>query len=249
MGRGKEPDKHYASNAANTVTMPAAPGFETDLYTSEAYAEGAGTVLFRLATREVCVLRPRGPKSQGRDEHVVLPGWGRRRVGEAPADTALREITEETGFSCRLLPVNLSSRALPPSGSGSGEDALGREPEPEIGGTHLHKGVCEPVGLQLRRGAAAARAAAAQLELVWWFVAAVNEGEPRGRRRHEGKAANGKDKPKEGLEVDFLSYEDALQALASPDDRALVEKTMAVVNATQISQKSRASTICFGRPG
>ena len=194
--------------------------FETELYTSEAYAEGAGTVLFRLATREICVLR-----SRGRDERV-LPR-GRRRVGEPPADAAVRETAEETGFSCRLLPVNMSSWALPPGGEHE------QEMETEMDGPRLHKGVCEPIGLQLRREDDV-------VELVWWFVAAVNEGEPRSRRPEE--------RERERPGVGFLGYEDALATLTSADDRALVEKAIAVVNATQVSQKSRAATICFGGP-
>ena len=198
--------------------------YETELYTSETYAEGAGTVLFRLATREVCVLR-----SRGRDERV-LPR-GRRRVGEAPGDAAVRETAEETGFSCRLLPVNMVSWALPPGGDPEPEQET--EIETEIDEPRIHKGVCEPIGLQLRREDDI-------VELVWWFVAAVNEGEPRSRRHEE--------RERERPGVGFLSYEDALATLTSADDRALVEKAIAVVNATQVSQKSRAATICFGQP-
>ena len=107
------------------------------------------------------------------------------------------------------------------------------EIETEIDEPRIHKGVCEPIGLQLRREDDV-------VELVWWFVAAVNEGEPRSRRHEE--------RERERPGVGFLSYEDALATLTSADDRALVEKAIAVVNATQVSQKSRAATICFGQP-
>ncbi|KAL7954557.1 hypothetical protein V8C34DRAFT_317196 [Trichoderma compactum] len=64
--------------------------FESQQYTSESFVESAG----------------------GRDE-CVLPK-GRRNCGETYRETALREVTEETGFACRLLPVNMDAR-MPPA--------------------------------------------------------------------------------------------------------------------------------------
>jgi 8-oxo-dGTP pyrophosphatase MutT (NUDIX family) len=73
------------------------------MYAAEKFVESAGTVLFRLSTREVCILH-----LLHRDEYILPKG--RRNLGESRRTTAIRETTEETDIPCRLLPVNLVSR-------------------------------------------------------------------------------------------------------------------------------------------
>ncbi|KFA46210.1 hypothetical protein S40293_07162 [Stachybotrys chartarum IBT 40293] len=70
--------------------------FETEMYVAEKFVEGAGTVLFRLSTRQVCVLRP-----LHRDEYVLPKG--RRNLGESRRTTAIRETTKETGNALPLV--------------------------------------------------------------------------------------------------------------------------------------------------
>ncbi|KFA80135.1 hypothetical protein S40288_04665 [Stachybotrys chartarum IBT 40288] len=131
--------------------------FETEMYAAEKFVKGAGTVLFRLSTREVCVVHP-----LHRDEYVLPKG--RRNLGESRRTTAIRETTEETGMPCRLLPVNLVSRVCP---------AVETEESPDE--PRLFKDSCEPIAVQTRR------IGEGEMEFIWWFVAAINEDEPVGQ--------------------------------------------------------------------
>ena len=101
--------------------------FESEQYTSEAFVESAGAVLFRLSSREVCVLH-----LLKRNEYVLAKG--RRNCGESRQAAALREITEETGFACRLLPLNMSTRAPPAVETEQLDDKA-----------RFYRGICEPL--------------------------------------------------------------------------------------------------------
>lgn len=139
----------------------ATPRFETHMYPGEKFVESAGTILFKLSTREICTLRAI------KSDEYVLPK-GRRNVGEARQVTAIRETMEETGIPCRLFPVNLMSRVCP----AIQEADLPDEPR-------FFEQVCEPIALQTRLFGQD------EIKLIWWFVAAVNEDEPVAR--HEDK--------------------------------------------------------------
>lgn len=170
--------------------------FKTETYTPETLTESAGTVLFRLSTREICVLH-----YPARDEYLLPKG--RRRVGESRGEAAVRETREETGVLCRLLPVDLLSLAEGPAdeeGEGNGD------------GARMHKGVCEPVLVQVRK------MGNGQVKMIWWFVGAVEEGVPPGRCE-------------EGFTVGFYGYEEAVRRLTFGDDRELVRRAIALVEA------------------
>ncbi|KAK0730957.1 hypothetical protein B0H67DRAFT_596948 [Lasiosphaeris hirsuta] len=113
--------------------------FDSCQFPSEEFVESAGAVLFRLSTRE-----------------------GRRSCGETRQATALREVTEETESPCRLLPINLRSRAPPAV-----------EAEPSKDEPRLHIAICEPFTLQLRR--LREHNIKHNIKLIWWFIAAVDE--------------------------------------------------------------------------
>ena len=174
----------------------AASRFETELYTSEQFVESAGTILFRLSTREICILH-----SLGCDEYILPKG--RRNLHESRRATATRETTEETGIPCRLLPVDLSSRVCPMIETGHTPDEV-----------RLYENVCEPIALQQRR------IGKGEVKLIWWFVAAVDEGMPVGP--HE----------KEYFEVEFHGYDEVLRKLTFKDDREIVKKAIDIVNKT-----------------
>ena len=166
------------------------------MYTAERFVESAGTILFRLSTREICILR-----LLERDE-CVLPK-GRRNLGESCRVTATREAIEETGIPCRLLPVDLVSRACPAIGKGNIPD------EPRA-----FKAVCEPITLQIRH------TGEGEVKVIWWFVAAVNEGEPVSP--HES----------ENFEVEFHGYDTVLEKLTFRDDREMVKKAIELVKSS-----------------
>ncbi|KAF2151750.1 hypothetical protein K461DRAFT_268881 [Myriangium duriaei CBS 260.36] len=174
----------------------AASRFPSELYSADKFVESAGTVLFRLSTREICILR-----LHLRDEYVLPKG--RRNIGESRRSTAVRETIEETGVPCSLLPVNLACRACP---------TIETEQLPDE--VRSYEGVCEPIAMQLRR------LGEGDVKLVWWFVAAVNDGRPFGR--HED----------DKFDVEFCSYADAVQKLTFKDDREVVLKAIHLVSST-----------------
>lgn len=172
--------------------------FESEQYTSTAFVESAGAIVFRLSTREVCVLH-----LLERDEYVLAKG--RRNCGESRHDAAIREISEESGFSCRLLPLNMFTRAPPAVET----EQLGDE-------ARFYTGICEPFNLQLRR------LEEGDVKLIWWYIAAVNEDQPFREDLQE----------KEKFAVEFHSYTDVLEKLTFQMDRDMVRRAIEIVTDT-----------------
>ena len=77
--------------------------FSTD---PNVFLESAGAIIFHLSTGKICVLH-----HLNKNEYILAKG--RRNCGETRHQAALREFTEETGFSCHLLPLNMLTRAPP----------------------------------------------------------------------------------------------------------------------------------------
>ena len=128
----------------------AAPTFPKTQYPSSAFIESAGAVLFKLSTRQICILHYK------KKDLWILPK-GRRDIGEPREKTAVREVEEETGFKCRLLPVTMTT-CQPRPGS-----------EDHDGGAGKCEGICEPFMVDhrtLRNG---------KMKMIWWYVAAVDE--------------------------------------------------------------------------
>ncbi|KAK4078904.1 hypothetical protein Trihar35433_9 [Trichoderma harzianum] len=172
--------------------------FVSEQYTSENFVESVGGVLFRLSSREICVLH-----LLERDEYVLAKG--RRNCGETRRETALREITEETGFACRLLPVNMHTRAPPAIETEQLDDRA-----------RFYTKICEPFTLQVRH------LGKDQVKLIWWFVVAVDE-EVLPKETMEEKCA-----------VEFYSYTDVLNKLTFQMDRDMVKKAIELVENTYL---------------
>jgi 8-oxo-dGTP pyrophosphatase MutT (NUDIX family) len=172
--------------------------FRSEQYFSESFVESAGAVVFRLSTQEICVLRLRD-----QNEHVLAKG--RRNCGETRQDTALREVKEETGYSCRILSVNLYSRSPPPAEVHSVADQ-----------EFLHHDACEPFALQIRH------LAEGNVKLIWWYIATVNE--------EENVEADAQDQNR--FEVVFCNYTDAVQRLTFVMDQEMVKKALDIVKKT-----------------
>ena len=64
------------------------------------------------------------------------------------------------------------------------------------------------------------RIGAGEIKLIWWFVAAVNEGKPIGQ--HE----------KHKFDVEFHSYKTVLKKLTFEDDQELVKEAIELAKAT-----------------
>lgn len=172
--------------------------FVSEQYTSENFVESVGGVLFRLSSREICVLH-----LLERDEYVLAKG--RRNCGETRRETALREITEETGFACRLLPVNMHTRAPPAIETEQLDDRA-----------RFYTKICEPFTLQVRH------LGKDQVKLIWWFVVAVDE-EVLPKETMEEKCA-----------VEFYSYTDVLNKLTFQMDRDMVKKAIELLENTYL---------------
>ncbi|KAL8644384.1 MAG: hypothetical protein Q9210_007283 [Variospora velana] len=172
--------------------------FETERYASEAFVESVGAVLFRLSTQEVCVLH-----LPERDGYVLAKG--RRNCGESRQKTAVREVMEESGFPCRLLHLNMFTRAPP----AIEEEQLGDK-------ARFYTGICEPFNLQIRR------LGQGDVKLIRWYIAAINEDKPFRKDLQE----------KERFAVEFYSFTDALEKLTFQMGRDMVERAINIVSTT-----------------
>ena len=172
--------------------------FESEQYTSEAFVESVGAVLFWLSRQEICILH-----LLERDEYVLAKG--RRNCGESRKDAAIRELAEESGFSCRLLHLNMSTRAPPAV-----------EPEQLGDEARFYTGICEPFTLQLRH------LGESDVKLIWWYIAAVNEDQPFKEDIQEGQK----------FTVQFYSYTEVLKKLTFQMDRDMVRRAIDIVTDT-----------------
>lgn len=171
--------------------------FTSDQYASEAFAESVGGVLFRLSSRQVCVLH-----LLKCNEYILAKG--RRNCGEARQMTAVREVTEETGCPCRLLPLNMHTHAPPAMETEQLDDQA-----------RFYAGICEPFTLQVRH------LGESQIKLIWWFVVAVDEEIPP-REALE----------KDTYVMEFYSYTDVLDRLTFQMDRNMVKNAIELVENT-----------------
>ena len=130
---------------------------------------------------------------------------GRRNCGESRKDTAIRELAEESGFSCRLLHLNMSTRAPPAVET----EQLGDE-------ARFYTGICEPFTLQLRH------LGEGNVKLIWWYIAAVNEDQPFMEDLQEGQK----------FTVHFYSYTEVLKKLTFQMDRDMVRRAIEIVTNT-----------------
>lgn len=168
--------------------------FPTAQYTSSEFLESAGAILFHLSTRRICLLH-----LKKRDEWLLAKG--RRKCTESRADAAIREVSEETGYSCRLLQVKLGTRATPVV------EAVNTTDEPRI-----YEGSREPFYLTSRV------VGEKNLKLIWWFIAAINEDE-------EEKPCE------DGYDSILVGYKEALENLTFREDRDIVERAIQIVDA------------------
>ena len=190
------------SSRANSFILPdtmAASRFPTSQHTSEQLVESAGAIVFRLSTQEVCLLH-----LLPSDEYVLAKG--RRNVGESRVEAALREMREETGHYCRLLPVTFKSRA---------PYAIETEPFGDVLRTHSR--ITDPFSLQIRH-----LETEGDIKLIWWFIAAVDE----------DKAPNQFRPGEERYNPVFYGYEEVVQKLTFQLDRDMLQRAIDTVKAT-----------------
>lgn len=177
----------------------AASRFHTHQYSAENFVESAGAVLFHLSSARVCLVH-----LLSRDEYLLAKG--RRRCGESRLEAALREVTEETGYQCQVLPVTMATRATPPVESGH---------TPDVPRTFTR--VTEPFSLQIRH-----LSEDSNIKLIWWFIAAVNEAAEMNTERPG----------EEKFDVKFFNYKEALEKLTFQYDREILRNATELVRVT-----------------
>ncbi len=174
----------------------------TTQYTAEHFVESAGAILFKQSTREVCLVYR---LSTGQ---WLLPK-GRRNVREARAAAALREVAEETGYQCRLLPLTMTTRAPPATEAANCPD------KPRV-----HLGVCEPFMVTCRP-----LGGVNNLKIIWWYIAAIYEDESPGAGEKQ-------------FEVRFFDFEEAERQLTFAADRDVVRKAIQIFDANYAVRSS-----------
>lgn len=127
----------------------------TTTLSSSEFVESCGAVLFNSTRDKVCLITVRNVTTIDGDPIWVLPK-GRRNCGESRKEAALREVQEETGYECQLLPVTMLTRATSARAPVGVEDKARRQIQ-----------LTDHFMVTLRRRADK------DLKLIYWFVAEV----------------------------------------------------------------------------
>ncbi|KAF2472247.1 uncharacterized protein BDR25DRAFT_393125 [Lindgomyces ingoldianus] len=186
----------------------AASSFITRQLPSERFVESCGAVLFDLTAspeKKVCLLH-----YLRKDEWLLAKG--RRNCGESRKEAALREVVEETGYLCHLLPVTMATRAPPADGSTDIPDMARTYPN-----------LTEPFMFTMRE-----IEGGSSVKLIWWYIATLDSGS--GATTLTGEA---------DFAPEFFPCEEALDRLTFQPDRdvlkqavRLVEESTALRNST-----------------
>ena len=202
----------------------------TELFPSSNFLICSGSILFAStrAPLQVCLLHHT-------ERHEWLLPKGRKDRGECVPATAIRETFEETGYPCRLLPLDMITRA--PAATAQTKDA--RE----------SVNACEePFMLTLRRttgsrtgtststssrtGTASSTSSATGLseedasnggvKLIWWY-ASVRTGADK---------VDATQTAVESFESAFFSVDEALRRATFQTDRDVIARAVELVRAT-----------------
>lgn len=202
----------------------------TELFPSSNFLICSGSILFAStrAPLQVCLLHHT-------ERHEWLLPKGRKDRGECVPATAMRETFEETGYPCRLLPLDMITRA--PAATAQTKDA--RE----------SVNACEePFMLTLRRttgsrtgtststssrtGTASSTSSATGLseedasnggvKLIWWY-ASVRTGADK---------VDATQTAVESFESAFFSVDEALRRATFQTDRDVIARAVELVRAT-----------------
>lgn len=166
-------------------------------YTSSEYVESVGAILFHVSKKQICLVR-----SLARNEWLLAKG--RRNISETRQQAAIREVQEETGFPCKLLPVTLRTRCTP------NVEEVGFTPDEP----RLFENVTEPFMLTHRvlprnNG----------VKLIWWYIGAIDE---------EAALLKGE----ETYSAKLFTFEEALSTLHFASDREIVMRAIEVYEET-----------------
>jgi 8-oxo-dGTP pyrophosphatase MutT (NUDIX family) len=169
----------------------------THQYPSPSFVESCGAILFDLthpATPRICIANLLS------QNQYVLPK-GRRNINESRKDAALREMYEETGYRCKLLPVTMATRATAPDDDADVVDEA-----------RVHERLTEPFMSTVRE-----LANAGGVKIIWWFIAVLDE--------EHGQRGPGE----RSMKAEFFDWEEALEKLWYKTDREIVRRAMDIL--------------------
>ena len=169
--------------------------FQTEQYSAEQFVESIGAIAIKVSTREVCLISYAG-------EWMLAKG--RRNIGEPRSQAALREMKEETGYSCHLLPLTMTTRAPPTTETGDYPDEA-----------MVHENVCEPFMLTCRH-----LHGNGGIKLIWWYIAAIDESAEVGPGEEQ-------------FTTRLVGFEEALDMLTFESDREVVRKAFEIYDGTK----------------
>ncbi|KZL75088.1 NUDIX domain-containing protein [Colletotrichum tofieldiae] len=176
--------------------------FVTRQYPPEAFVESCGAIVFDLSKEpaKVCLLH-----YLAADEWLLAKG--RRNCGESRHEAALREVLEETGLRCRLLPVDMATRApAPDDEAGAPDEAAARQ------------AITEPFTLTTR-----SIDGGTGVKLIWWYVATVEGGNGAEENTAGGEAQ---------FAARFFGCDEAVGKLTFETDREILRRAIDLVKRT-----------------
>jgi 8-oxo-dGTP pyrophosphatase MutT (NUDIX family) len=176
--------------------------FTTQQFPSEYFVESCGAVLFDLSYpqgKQVCLIN-----LTAKNQWILAKG--RRNINEPRRAAALREVQEETGFPCKLLPVTMPTRACTAAGPTDASD------EPRVLENLTEPFMCTVKHLLDGKS----------IKTIWWYVA-VLDGDARDYRGR-GEV--------ELFQAEFFPYEEAVEKLHFEDDRNVLRRAIRLVEAT-----------------
>lgn len=172
--------------------------FTTSQYTSEHFVESCGAILFDLSEepKKVCLIH-----CVPKDEWLLAKG--RRNCGESRQGAALREVTEETGYACRLLPLKMPTRAPQPNDPPDAPDQV-----------QVLEATNEAFMVTIRK------VGETDIKVIWWYAASA---ESLTARRASEEA---------DLEPTFFPLEEAIEKLTFLNDRDVLKTAISLVSGT-----------------
>jgi 8-oxo-dGTP pyrophosphatase MutT (NUDIX family) len=171
--------------------------FVTRQFASDCFVESCGAILFEITSTEkkVCLLH-----FLKKDEWLLPKG--RRNQHESRKDAALREVMEETGYPCRLLPVTMPTRAPSEQDSYDTPDQV-----------RIQTKSTEPFMVTTREIDNGVK-----MKLIWWYIAAL-----------DGDWAEHRGTGEADFDPQFFSVEEALEKLTYQTDREVLRKAVNLV--------------------
>lgn len=165
-------------------------------YSAEEFVESCGAVLFDLTGLEasVCLV-----KYLPKNEWMLAKG--RRNCGESRHAAALREMREETGYHCELLPITMPTRAPEAAEDNNVADVARSYPD-----------ITEPFMVTMRE-----MNDGAHMKIIWWYIAKVDE-------------FTSPDKAETPFAPQFFPIRDAVQKLTFDGDRKILDRAIKLVS-------------------